>query len=162
MRSLLRACAVSCGAFLLAAGGEAEADVTFKGKTIEVLLGSAPGGGTDGTTRLVGTFLEKYLPGNPTMRYRNVPGGHGAKALNYFTKVKPDGLTWAGGGSSHVDPNSLRMIVFTDWQYGHRTATRRRSGTRSSDSNRSGAAIPYASSFAFASSDIQSVVHAGE
>ena len=103
MRSLLRACALSCGAFLLAAGGEAEAEVNFKGRTIEVLLGSAPGGGTDGTTRLVGTFLEKYLPGNPTMRYRNVPGGHGAKALNYFTKVKPDGLTWAGGGSSHVD-----------------------------------------------------------
>lgn len=111
MRSLLRACALSCGAFLLAAGGEAEAEVSFKGKTIEVLLGSAVGGGTDGTTRLVGSFLEKYLPGNPSMRYRNVPGGHGAKALNYFNKVKPDGLTWAGGGSSHVDPNSLRKGV---------------------------------------------------
>src|SRR4051794_911689 len=113
MRSLLRAVfALLCGAALLAAvAGKAEADVTFKGKTIEVILGSAPGGGTDGTTRLVGTYLEKYLPGNPTMRYRNVPGGHGAKALNYFMKVKPDGLTWAGGGSSHVDPNSLRKGV---------------------------------------------------
>lgn len=112
MRSLLHAAfALLCGASLLAAGGEAQAQVTFKGKTIEVILGSAPGGGTDGTTRLVGTYLEKYLPGNPSMRYRNVPGGHGAKALNYFMKVKPDGLTWAGGGSSHVDPNSLRKGV---------------------------------------------------
>lgn len=112
MRSLLHAAfALLCGASLLAAGGKAKADVTFRGKTIEVILGSAPGGGTDGTTRLVGTYLEKYLPGNPTMRYRNVPGGHGAKALNYFMKVKPDGLTWAGGGSSHVDPNSLRKGV---------------------------------------------------
>src|SRR3954470_12813461 len=112
MRSLLHAAfALLCGASLLAAGGQAKADVTFKGRTIEVILGSAPGGGTDGTTRLVGTYLEKYLPGNPTMRYRNVPGGHGAKALNYFMKVKPDGLTWAGGGSSHVDPNSLRKGV---------------------------------------------------
>jgi hypothetical protein len=105
------ALALVCGASLLSAGGQADAEVSFKGKTIEVLLGSAAGGGTDGTTRLVGTFLEKYLPGNPSMRYRNLPGGHGAKALNYFMKVKPDGITWAGGGSSHVDPNSLRKGV---------------------------------------------------
>ena len=100
-----------CGGALLAGAGTAIAQVNFKGKTIDVILGSTAGGGTDGTTRLVGSFLEKYLPGNPSMRYRNLPGGHGAKALNYFTKVKPDGLTWVGGGSSHVDPNSLRKNV---------------------------------------------------
>ena len=104
----MRSCAeFSCSS----AAGKAEAEVSFKGKTIEVILGSTAGGGTDGTTRLVGQFLEKYLPGNPSMRYRNLPGGHGAKALNYFVKVKPDGLTWVGGGSSHVDPNSLRKNV---------------------------------------------------
>jgi tripartite-type tricarboxylate transporter receptor subunit TctC len=100
-----------CGAAFLAGAGAAIAQVSFKGKTIDVILGSAAGGGTDGTTRLVGSFLEKYLPGNPSMRYRNLPGGHGSKALNYFAKVKPDGLTWVGGGSSHVDPNSLRKSV---------------------------------------------------
>ena len=111
MPSLLRkniaALALLCGASMLAAEG-AKAEVNFKGKTIEVLLGSAAGGGTDGTTRLVGSFLEKHLPGNPGMRYRNIPGGHGAKALIDFMKVKPDGLTWAGGSSGHVDPNALR------------------------------------------------------
>jgi tripartite-type tricarboxylate transporter receptor subunit TctC len=105
------ALAVLCGAFLLAFSGDAEAEVNFKGKTIDVILGSTAGGGTDGTTRLIGTFLEKYLPGNPSMRYRNLPGGHGAKAFNHFMKVKPDGLTWSGGASSHVDPNSLRKAV---------------------------------------------------
>lgn len=100
---------------LLCAGtlfaGQAAAEVSFKGKTIDVIMGSAAGGGTDGTTRLVGTFLEKYLPGNPTMRYRNVPGGHGTKGLNFFSKAKPDGLTWAGGSSSHTDPAALRKSV---------------------------------------------------
>ena len=89
----------------------ANAEVNFNGKTIDVLIGSTAGGGTDGTTRLVGSFLEKYLPGNPAMRYRNIPGGHGSKALNHFMTVKPDGLTWVGGGSSHVNPNSLRKQV---------------------------------------------------
>src|SRR4051812_8458966 len=56
-----------------------------------------------------------------------------------------------------VEPNSLRTIVFTEWQYGLSTGARRRSGTRSSDSTRAGGAMPYAASFAFASSEIQSV-----
>jgi tripartite-type tricarboxylate transporter receptor subunit TctC len=45
------------------------------------------------------------------MRYRNIPGGHGTKGLNYFAKAKPDGLSWAGGSSSHTDPNALRKSV---------------------------------------------------
>jgi hypothetical protein len=112
MRWLLHAAlALLGGASLLAAGGEATAEVNFKGKTIDVILGSPAGGGTDGTTRLVGQFLEKYLPGNPAMRYRNLPGGNGAKALNHFMKLKPDGLAWAGGSGAQVDPNSLRKSV---------------------------------------------------
>lgn len=113
MRNGLRMAAVTVvgAGTLLAVAGQAAAQVNFKGKTIDVIMGSAAGGGTDGTTRLVGTYLEKYLPGNPTMRYRNVPGGHGTKGLNYFAKTKPDGLSWAGGSSSHTDPNSLQKDV---------------------------------------------------
>jgi tripartite-type tricarboxylate transporter receptor subunit TctC len=109
-----------CSGTLLAGIGNAVAEVTFKGKTIDVIMGSAAGGGTDGTTRLVGTFLEKYLPGHPTMRYRNVPGGHGTKGLNYFNKAKPDGLTWAGGSSSHTDPAALRksVVEYNPTQFG--------------------------------------------
>ena len=86
--------------------------VSFKGKRINVIIGSQPGGGTDGTTRLVGRFLEKYLPGKPKMIYRNMPAGHGVKASNYFANVvKKDGLTWMGGASSYVDANNLRKKV---------------------------------------------------
>ena len=90
----------------------ANADPNFKGKRINALIGSSPGGGTDGTTRLVGRFLEKYLPGKPRIVYRNMPAGHGVKANNYFyNQVKPDGLTWFGGASSYVDANNLRKKV---------------------------------------------------
>ncbi|MCZ6447681.1 MAG: tripartite tricarboxylate transporter substrate-binding protein [Alphaproteobacteria bacterium] len=84
----------------------------FKDKKINVIIGSSPGGGTDGTSRLVGRFLAKYLPGQPQMIYRNMPAGHGVKASNYFyNQAKPDGLTWFGGASSYVDPNNLRKKV---------------------------------------------------
>ncbi len=104
--------ALALGAALSIGAPQASAQVSFAGETINVLIGSEAGGGTDNTTRLVGTYLQKYLPGNPSMRYRNMPGGHGAKALNFFmNRIEPDGLTWAGGSSSHIDPNSLRKDV---------------------------------------------------
>jgi tripartite-type tricarboxylate transporter receptor subunit TctC len=96
------------------AGAAATADAApdFKGKRLNVIIGSSPGGGTDGTSRLVGRYLEKYLPGQPRMIYRNMPAGHGVKANNYFyNQVKPDGLTWFGGASSYVDANNLRKKV---------------------------------------------------
>lgn len=107
------ALAVGAGAALLATAGHAWAQASFQGKTIDAVIGSTAGGGTSGTTRLVGSFLEKYLPGGPKMRYRNIPGGHGAKALNYIVdkKVKPDGTTWVGGSSAHIDPQALRRPV---------------------------------------------------
>ncbi len=90
----------------------AKAAPDYKDKKINVIIGSSPGGGTDGTTRLVGRFLAKYLPGKPQMIFRNMPAGHGVKASNYFyNKAKPDGLTWFGGASSYVDPNNLRKKV---------------------------------------------------
>lgn len=111
MRNLMHSLAtVACGLLATTAlvVSDAAAEVNFKGKRIDVIMGSAPGGGTDGTTRLVGRYLEKYLPGNPEMSYRNLPGGHGSKALNYFAaSVKPDGMSWIGGSSAHIDPNAL-------------------------------------------------------
>ena len=80
-------------------------EVSFAGKKIEMFIGSSPGGGTDLSSRLIGEFIVKYLPGKPTIVYRNIPGGQGVKALNYFaTQVKPDGLGFAGGSQGHFDP----------------------------------------------------------
>jgi tripartite-type tricarboxylate transporter receptor subunit TctC len=103
-RAVLAALALATVPLSLSAAEEQ----SFRGKKIDVIIGSSAGGGTDGTTRLIGRYLEKYLPGNPEMVYRNMPGGAGTKALNYVAaSVKPDGLTWIGGASNHIDPNVL-------------------------------------------------------
>jgi len=99
-----------CGAFGFDAATTTAAaqDVSFKGKRIDTIVVSTAGGGTDTSTRLVGRFLAKHLPGQPDVTYRNMPAGHGTAGLNYFAKqVKPDGLTWVGGSSSHVDSVTL-------------------------------------------------------
>lgn len=73
----------------------------YAGKTVTVLVSSSPGGGTDTTARLVSRYLPKFIPGNPDTIVRNMPGGGGTVANNYFTRrAKADGLTMSQDSSS--------------------------------------------------------------
>ena len=53
------------------------AEVSFKDRAISMLITASPGGGTDTQARLVGRYLQKYLPGNPAIVYVNMPGAAG-------------------------------------------------------------------------------------
>ncbi len=101
-----RKAAVMAGLAAIALALPASAqEVSFAGKKVDMYIGSSPGGGTDLSSRLIGDFVVKYLPGKPAIVYRNIPGGQGVKALNHFaTQVKPDGLGFAGGSQGHFDP----------------------------------------------------------
>jgi tripartite-type tricarboxylate transporter receptor subunit TctC len=80
----------------------ASAQVPFyQGKTLTIVQGTAPGGSSDMLTRSMIPFLQKHIPGNPTIISEYMPGGGGTKAANHILKnVKPDGLTIGriGGG----------------------------------------------------------------
>jgi hypothetical protein len=65
----------------------------FNGKTITVIVGSAPGGGYDVTARLVARFAGKHLPGSPSFVVQNLPGGGQLRGLRAAMKAKPDGFT---------------------------------------------------------------------
>ncbi len=79
--------------------------MSFKDKRLTMLIGSETGGGTDTTGRLVAPYLNKYLPGNPSIVVTNMPGAGGIAAQNHFAnQVKPDGMTFTTGASSQVDP----------------------------------------------------------
>jgi tripartite-type tricarboxylate transporter receptor subunit TctC len=83
--------------------------ISFKGKTISMVIGSEAGGGTDATGRLVAPFFEKYLPGNPTIVIRNMPGAQGVTALNFIVQqTKPDGLTLIVGANVQASPLTYR------------------------------------------------------
>jgi tripartite-type tricarboxylate transporter receptor subunit TctC len=100
---------IVCLAVLFAATSAAAQPVSFKGKTVTMIIGFAPGGGTDYAGRLIASFLGRYLPGEPTVVAQNVPGADGMTALNYFTQqVKPDGLTITMGSGSQSDPMHYR------------------------------------------------------
>src|SRR5262245_47245592 len=83
--------------------------VSFKGKTVTMIIGFAPGGGTELSGRLIASFLGKYLPGEPSVIAQNVPGAEGLTAMNYFARqTKADGLTLTMGSGSVADPMNFR------------------------------------------------------
>ena len=100
-------CATVCLA--LAAPVLADEPVSFKGKTITMIIPTTAGASTDLSGRLFAKFFTKHLPGNPTSVSQNIPAGHGIVALNFLTQQsKPDGLTLSMSSSSQVDPITYR------------------------------------------------------
>ena len=66
----------------------------FEGKTLLIVVGSAPGGPFDSWARLIAQHMGKYIPGHPKFIVQNMPGGGSMIAANYvYTVAKPDGLT---------------------------------------------------------------------
>lgn len=94
---------------LLSFAPGAAQSISFKDKTITIIVPSAPGGGTDATARLVAPALAAELPGSPTVFVRNTPGADGMTALNFFVQqVATDGLTIAMGSITQSDPHHYR------------------------------------------------------
>ena len=81
--------------------------VDFAGKKVTVIVPFNEGGGADVYARLMQPFLQKYLPGQPTVIVRNEPGGGGIKSANKFQKVKGDGLTALTLSTSNLIPFAL-------------------------------------------------------
>ena len=66
----------------------------YAGKTIDLIVGNAPGGGFDIYARTIAQHLTRHIPGNPTVVVKNMPGAGGARAGHYVSAVAPkDGLT---------------------------------------------------------------------
>lgn len=90
MKSVARAVGVL--ALLLLAVGASHADPVadfYRGKQIDLFVGSAPGGGYDVYARLLAQHLGRYIPGGPAVIVRNMPGSGGLRAANYLFNLAP-------------------------------------------------------------------------
>src|SRR5919109_2324775 len=79
----------------------------FQGKSITIIQGRDPGGTGDNRVKAMVPFLQKHIPGNPTIVNEFMPGGGGRKAANYlFATARLDGLT-----IGHVSSGILTSAV---------------------------------------------------
>jgi tripartite-type tricarboxylate transporter receptor subunit TctC len=89
--------------FICAAGSSAIADDFYKGKTIRVTVGLAPGGGYDTYARAVARHMGKHIPGNPSFVVDNMEGAGSLIAANYtYNKADRDGTFVGVWNSAYV------------------------------------------------------------
>src|SRR5678816_4723411 len=74
-------------AVLLLASSVHAAAPYYEGKSIRIIVGTAPGGGYDTYTRLLARHFSKHIPGNPTVIVDNMPGAGGLLSANYMYRV---------------------------------------------------------------------------
>lgn len=75
----------------------------FAGKTVTLIAGTDVGGGFSLYGRVIGKYLGRHIPGNPTILVKNMPGAGGSTAANYVYRIAPkDGTTIAS-----VSPNAI-------------------------------------------------------
>ncbi len=95
-RHLPRPVAIIAAALAIAVAGPAAAQNPadfFKDKQVVFYVGLSPGGGYDLNARLVAKYIGRYIPGQPQVIVRNMPGGGGLVMTNYVANVSPkDGL----------------------------------------------------------------------
>lgn len=61
----------------------------YKGKQMRFIIRSDPGGSYDLYSRMIGRYIVRYIPGNPTILPVNMPGGGGLLAINHIAQVAP-------------------------------------------------------------------------
>ena len=93
---------IVAGAAALAAGllvavplAHAETPAEFyKGKTISMIIGYPPGGAYDIYARLISLYMEKHVPGNPSVVAKNRPGAASLTSVNELYAANPKDGTY--------------------------------------------------------------------
>jgi tripartite-type tricarboxylate transporter receptor subunit TctC len=90
----LLACCMA--ASLVPQAAQAQADF-YNGKTITVIVGTRVGGSIGNTSLLISRHIGRFIPGNPSVILRQMPGGAHLNATNHVYNVADaDGLTILG------------------------------------------------------------------
>ncbi len=107
--------------FLIAAGlaispaGADEVQDFYKGRQIQLLVGSAVGSGYDINARTVARHYARHIPGSPTIVVQNQPGAGGVIMTNSLTNTAAKdgsaiGATINGVPTAHLlQPKAVRF-----------------------------------------------------
>src|SRR5712691_6245842 len=95
----------------------------YKGKTIDLYIGYSAGGGYDIYARALARHLSRYIPGNPMMVPKNMPGAGSLVLANWLYNVAPkDGTAFGtigrgpgfdpllGSTKAHFDASKFNWI----------------------------------------------------
>jgi tripartite-type tricarboxylate transporter receptor subunit TctC len=80
----------ACSLWLLdpSAAGAQTSDF-YRGKTIELDIGTSVGGGYDAYGRMLARYINRYIPGNPTIVPKNMEGAGSMRLANFLYNAAP-------------------------------------------------------------------------
>src|SRR4029079_10050206 len=85
------------------------AEEFFKGALMALIVGYNPGGSYDVYSRLAAQLLPRYIPGNPVIAVKHMPGVASVKAANFLaSQASRDGLTIGMVGQQLALTQALR------------------------------------------------------
>ena len=84
----------------------------YAGKTVNFIVGTDVGGGFSIYARAIGKHLGRYIPGNPTVLVKNMPGAGGSTASAYLYRMAPKD----GTAILSVSPNAILGKLIDDSQ----------------------------------------------
>ena len=61
----------------------------YRGKTIELDIGTSVGGGYDAYGRMLARYINRYIPGNPTIVPKNMEGAGSMRLANFLYNAAP-------------------------------------------------------------------------
>src|SRR5712691_6114841 len=100
-------------------GGTAKAqdavEAFFKGKQINIVVGSSAGGGYDTYARLLARTFGNFIPGTPTVVAQNMTGAGSNRAAAYIYGVAPKDGTAIGA----IFPGAILQPLVGDVQVQH-------------------------------------------
>ncbi len=82
----------------------------YKGKTVNIVVGSTPGGGFDTYARVLSRYLGRYLPGTPNVVVNNMPGAGSHAASSFIYSAAPKDGTAIGA----IFPNAILEALLGD------------------------------------------------
>ena len=96
----------------LLAAGAAAAQAPFPGRPVSMLVGFAPGGGTDTASRIIAKKLAENL--GQSVSVENRPGAGGNVATEMVARAVPDGsvILLASVGSLTVTPHLVAKMPY--------------------------------------------------
>jgi tripartite-type tricarboxylate transporter receptor subunit TctC len=78
------------------AAAQSSVEAFYRGRTVEVVIGTVPGGGYDLYGRLIAQYLGRHIPGQPAVIVKNMPGAGHLRMTNWLYNVAPrDGTVLA-------------------------------------------------------------------
>jgi tripartite-type tricarboxylate transporter receptor subunit TctC len=91
--------AVAASALALSAtpaAAQSAVEAFYKGRTVEMIIGTTPGGGYDLYGRLIARYVGRHIPGNPTVIVKNMPGAGHLRMTNWlYNAAARDGTVLA-------------------------------------------------------------------